>query len=454
MNRKTATSALVIFFCAIGNLNAWSEHSIFMHSALSGMKEIAGAAPVAAETLDSFLAKESKGLAQLLSEEEAWARANIEGYPARPDDIAFDRSAETNLRKRFLYALRVNPEAKMAMAVQLMPGQQTTGRTFLTPRDVSVYKNPIWLAKIRFAQIRPGERVAPLEILSTAADEPDLGLDIGLFEDSGTEWGSKMGFGKIPFGNANLEYSSQAPFHMTFYHEAGIVYMLAGFLKHTYPEVRVRQFYALSRYAFRTGHPYWGYRFMGMGLHYVTDLTQPYHARVLPGIGVLRMLWINLMDIAGRHQPKIDAIQLVSNRHSAIENFYQVILHRDSVAHDMNHPYWKATVGESKDLSYGKFGRRYLKDVVTQESESRADALDSKLTELIPSNLVSDPSVEFAVANAGKDLTKVMEKEKPGSVDQLSLVLADFAASFGSHSRNFIRAVLAPEDAYAPSSAK
>ncbi|HMU83027.1 MAG TPA: hypothetical protein PKC35_06775, partial [Leptospiraceae bacterium] len=90
----------------------------------------------------------------------------------------------------------------------------------------------------------------------------------------------------------------------------------------------------------------------------------------------------------------------------------------------------------------------------TQESESRADALDSKLTDLIPSNLVSDPSVEFAVANAGKDLTKVMEKEKPGSVDQLSLVLADFAASFGSHSRNFIRAVLALEDAYASSNAK
>ena len=153
MNRKTATSALVIFFCAIGNLNAWSEHSIFMHSALSGMKEIAGAAPVAAETLDSFLAKESKGLAQLLSEEESWARANIEGYPARPDDLAFDRSTETNLRKRFLYALRVNPEAKMAMALQLMPGQDPAGRTFLTPRDVSVYKNPIWLAKIRFAQI-------------------------------------------------------------------------------------------------------------------------------------------------------------------------------------------------------------------------------------------------------------------------------------------------------------
>ena len=43
-------------------------------------------------------------------------------------------------------------------------------------------------------------------------------MDIGLFADNGTDFGQGYGFGIQPFGNPNLEYSSQAPFHMGFYH--------------------------------------------------------------------------------------------------------------------------------------------------------------------------------------------------------------------------------------------
>ena len=71
----------------------------------------------------------------------------------------------------------------------------------------------------------------------------------------------------------------------------------------------------------RTGHDYWAWRFTGWGMHYLQDLTQPYHARVLPGVGVTRMLWINTLDIVGMHGAKNDAVQLVTNRHFALENF-------------------------------------------------------------------------------------------------------------------------------------
>ena len=102
----------------------------------------------------------------------------------------------------------------------------------------------------------------------------------------------------------------------------------APFVAGAYPLLRVHQFSGLAELAFRTGHPYWGWRFAGWALHYVQDLTQPYHARVLPGVGVTRMLWVNAIDMIGIHGPKNDAVTLVSNRHTAIENYQYGVMRR------------------------------------------------------------------------------------------------------------------------------
>ncbi len=445
--RFLATAAIALF-ALVTPAYPWSEHAIFTRHALLAMPEVEGAAAVPAETLESFLNKEAAGIESILAEEESYARANLMDYPARPDSLAFKADGKDDVRTRFLRALRVNPESKIPLALQLLPGDDASGKTLLPVRQMSVYKNPIWLARNRYALIQPGQNVKPIDIVTTASDEPDLGLDIGLFEDNGTEWGKAYGFGVQPFGNPSLEYSSQAPFHMGFFHEAKIIYVLASFLKHTYPEIRARQYYALSQYAFRTGHPYWGYRFMGWGLHYIGDLTQPYHARVLPGVGVLRMLWINLLDILGKHQAKLDAIQLVSNRHSAIESFYQAVLRKDLEARTFTRPYWAAVKNASGDSAYPPYGRSTIRDVLTRESESRADVLDETISATVPARLVSDPSVEFAEANAGKDITVTMEQARAGSVDELSAELSQFAQSFGSHTRNYAKAVLSGKDVY------
>ena len=122
-----------------------------------------------------------------------------------------------------------------------------------------------------------------------------------------------MGFGEQPFGDKRFEYSSQAPFHMGFYHEASIVYAAGGFIKRTLPEYRMNQFLTLARFAFKTGHPYWGYRFAGWGLHFVQDLTQPYHTTLLPGVGTTRMLWINIISKIGLDGSKNAMIKRVGH---------------------------------------------------------------------------------------------------------------------------------------------
>lgn len=51
---------------------------------------------------------------------------------------------------------------------------------------------------------------------------------------------------------------------------------------------RAELFFSLSRQAFAEGHPYWGGRFLAWSLHYLQDLTQPFHAVQLPAFELLR----------------------------------------------------------------------------------------------------------------------------------------------------------------------
>jgi hypothetical protein len=75
------------------------------------------------------------------------------------------------------------------------------------------------------------------------------------------------------FGNPAVNISTQAPFHMGFYHQSALVYLAAPFVARTYPLLRVHQFFGLAELALRTGHPYWGWRLAGNAAHYVQDLT-------------------------------------------------------------------------------------------------------------------------------------------------------------------------------------
>jgi hypothetical protein len=45
----------------------------------------------------------------------------------------------------------------------------------------------------------------------------------------------------------------------------------------------------LAKGAFATGHPYWGYRFLAWSLHYVQDVTQPWHTVFVPDLTFLKL---------------------------------------------------------------------------------------------------------------------------------------------------------------------
>ena len=88
-------------------------------------------------------------------------------------------------------------------------------------------------------------------------------MDIGLFEDNGTPFGKVYGFGSQPFGNPNLDYGSQAPFHMGFYHLDWLARLAQPDLLRTFPLWRIALFGELADMAFRTGPPIGGGAFWG-----------------------------------------------------------------------------------------------------------------------------------------------------------------------------------------------
>jgi hypothetical protein len=429
---------------------AWSEHPLISRPVVESLPEVRDANVVQVESLDSFLLGEAKGLAQLLSEEEAWARANLSWYAPLPGSLVFrDDGNPGDIRKRFCHAVRINPCIVFPLYRQPVPGEEDREKPMLPLTGISMLKDTSDWSDTAFVKLKAGEPVRPIEIVVSATDDPDLlGLDIGLFEDNGTDFGKVYGFGRQPFGNPNLEYGSQARFHMGFYHESGIIYAFAGFLKKTYPEYRIHLYKRLAQFAFATGHPYWGWRFTGWGLHYLADLAQPYHAVALPGVGTAKALWINTLDKAGIHQPKADAVQLVSNRHLALEKFTQIILKRAYRNGETDHPVLAVLRSTEPGIPYDDTVPR---QVVARAAHARAEETDRILEECMPRKFVSDPTFELGNSEERRQVVEMMLAEKGVTAVQRQILwVGELLVPFAAKGKGYIRAILNGERGETP----
>ncbi|MCD6680555.1 MAG: hypothetical protein LT102_07860 [Burkholderiaceae bacterium] len=442
---------------------AWSGHALDTWAALKDMPELARLEPVRVESLDAFLVAQADALGPVLDAAEAWSREHVPAYPPRPEALRFDAAGAQlpdERRRRFIAALRIAPDVRLALFLKRLSPNDAVGLPSLARSRVSTLADDDGEDKAGaspFVALREGETVSPLDVVATASDEPDYGLDIGLWENNGTEQGRVYGFGKQPFGNPALSFGTQAPFHMGFYYESPIVYAAAGFLKRTYPEYRIHLYRTLALHALRTGHDYWGWRFAGWAMHYIQDLTQPYHARVLPGVSTLRMLWINALDIAGAPGAKARAIRLVSNRHLALENFQRTAVVAEQGAAGEG-PLLRALADESRGASRPTaatagdeagagsstvFGEDDPRAVVAKRSASAADALDREVAATLPARYVDDTGFEFGVDARGVDLNEQLAKNGPAARDAMIRVVVPLMREYGVYSRAFVRAMLA-----------
>ncbi len=442
MKRITPYLAALLALAA-SNSWAWSNHSFAAYRAFEQMPEVAGAAPVTVEPLEAFLKAEERSIETLLASQEKWARANVDSYAARPDTLAFTANpgrTDDARRLAFLTALRVSPISKLALYLQPDPRAASEPAAPL-PHSAVNFLPEQPNSTHRFVAIRAGDKVPALGVIASASDEPDYGLDINLWGDSPSDWGKAYGFGTLPFGNPSLYFSTQAPFHMGFFHQDWLIYKAAPFIRRTLPLLRIHQYSTLSTLAFRTGHHYWGWRFAGLALHYVQDLTQPYHADLAPGDSTFRMISANLLAMAGLPRQKDDLIVLLSNRHLALEKYQnQTLLNAARAKQDTAMD--QALRNAAKDSTYPAWTDLYARDVVAREAHAAGGRAAATIVASMPPGFVSDPAFDFGVKEAEIDLVAEIAKRDPAKRAELDRLVAELLVHFGAHSRNLVRGVL------------
>lgn len=417
---------------------AWSNHSLLTWVALADMPEM-NSARVKVERLEDFLAAEAANLERVLAEEEAWAQANVPEYPRRPDALAWTATIATGqARARFLAALRINPATPLPLFAQVPPGEKPGPRE-ISYRQVTTLTGSTSTRDAVFRKLLPGENVAIQDVIASATDEPDYGMDIGLWEDNHTDYGKTYGFGKQPFGNPALDFATQAPFHMGFYHEQPITYAAGGFLKRTYPEYRIHLYQTLAVHALKTGHAYWGWRFAGWALHYVGDLTQPYHSAVLPGVGLPSMLWINAVAMIGFPQLKNQAITLVSNRHLSIEHYQYYRVREALLQKRLDDPLLQRLREVSADKEHPIYTDRSTREIVSRQAHTAAAQLDSTLETGFPEKFTRDPGFELGAAQEEVNMWTVAQQSPEAAQKALEQVSSALLGHFGTHTRAFIR---------------
>lgn len=442
MSLRGALAATLLGLAATA-AQAWSQHAAMAYRAFEVMPEVARAAPVTAEPLEAFLRAQPAAIAQAVEAQEAWARAHVKHYPARPDALRWQWAAgqaDADLRKGFLAAMRLSPQSRFALFVQLDPWAAAATEPSLDWAQAASVP-PSKGAVHRLRALHPGEPVPALAVLASACDEPDYGLDLQLFDDNpGSPSG--YGFGKQPFGNPAVAIGSQAPFHMGFLHQGRVFDTLAPSLTRSLVELRVAQFSALARLAFGTGHAYWGWRFAGLAAHYVQDLTQPYHASAAPGESLPGMLWANTAAALGMPAAKQALVILQGNRHFALEQL-QARWILDNAERRRESDAERALHDTGLDARYPAWTALSPREVVAAEAYAAGPQTDAAVVTGLPARYVNDPGYDFAASGAQMELGPELAQELAAQRRALQTMVSRLLGRFGAHSRNLVRALRA-----------
>lgn len=435
---------IIVFFLLPLRMLAWSEHPMILYPILRDMPAFVYAEAVEVKSLERFLMEEEQGLMKLLANHETYAREHILNYAPRPDALAFKATGNAaDVLPRFFAAIRINPQVKMALYLHLLAGEDPGERELVDPYDITPLKRLYEMLHVDYIKIEEGEFVEPVYILASASDEPDYGFDIGLFEDNKSVWGRTYGFGKQSFGNPELEYGSQAPFHMGFYHESRIVFAAAPFLKKTFVTYRIHLYKTLAEYAFNAGQGYWGYRFLGWATHYLNDMSMPYHTSVLPAKRTLGMLWINIKAMLGLPRSLNNTVQLLSNRHTVYEQFQWKVLREAHLSGDKEHPFLKALVTPVDKIPYSD---DFVRNVASRESNRLARKHDKRLIRNVPAYLVSDPGHSISSSSELDDLMEIILTVKgEAAIEDMTDMIAERFRSLSMHTRSFLESVTMPE---------
>lgn len=320
-----------LFFFFSHSVIAWEDHAMLTKIVLDNWSANSPAVsaylhqPIKAESLNTFLQQTKSDLPVVLNEIEKFAEQNERAYRPLPSSLVYQPARQDcaeNLELCFRKSLRMNLDLPLPLIVY-DPEHQYKNQPGFTAMTSSHQLLPDYLSfpleLNNLVHVPINGQVKRADIIATAAMRPDFGFDIFLYENNGTSFGKLYGWGEQPLGNPALTSHSQIMFHMSSLQDSPILFWFKPRAKENYPEYRAYLFMTLSQFAAAKNHPYWAAVFMGWSLHYIQDLTQPFHTRFTYGLDTFTAVR-SLISLALKNPiPYQELETLQENRHVLFE---------------------------------------------------------------------------------------------------------------------------------------
>ena len=351
---------------------------------------------VKVEALETFLSLEQKRVSEVFQGYANWmttrtAESKRPSRWANPYPFPGTEGAGAPTREAFLKAARLNPEATFPLVIRIFPGGsprfEEVAATSVNKAVSPIPSFPVedWVQ--RFDRVE-GREVSARDVLITHSDEPDWGIDQSLWAHQ------EYGYGEPPYGKLT-GVASQAPFHMLFRHENVIINGVAPELRDGMGIERFELFRRLAGAAFESGHPYWGLRFTAWALHYVQDLTQPYHARAVPHGD---WLWLAKFLVSSKkEQYRSETQSLAKNRHFMFEDAMAFALQQTWVERNA----YQDSLAERLSSGMVSYGREVYESSekllmsVASVSAQHARRVDACVEEAFDPRITRDPAYDL-----------------------------------------------------------
>lgn len=412
---------------------AYYNHTLVADGALRNEEYLQKAVTV--EPLADFLYAERSGVGACIEACDAWCKSNFSEYRALPPSINFSECSQGDIETAFINAIRVNPLAPRRTYLQVLENGKYDESKLLQWPDVYLID---YKYSFPYMCLESGQKVTALSVVATAADEPDYGLDMGIWEDNATAAGFLYGFGKQPFADHRDLVQSQVPFHLCFPHDR-ILKALSRKLRGNHTLCRIKMYSDLARLAKKTGHDYWACRFTGRALHYLQDMTVPFHSSMTPGYAFFAIVGANVLKLSGIASVYEKIFMDIACVHVMFEVMHYEILNRVYLECDFHEPFFLALQG--KKTAHTEVNDFYVRDVVAKESYKMRYRAYYAVKNLVRNKNEFKKILE-ASANAIYCSKPIIDGASVVRKNQFNYFIHQIFENCGRHTRNFTSSLL------------
>jgi hypothetical protein len=178
-----------------------------------------------------------------------------------------------------------------------------------------------------------------------------------------------------------------------------------------------------------------------MALHYIQDLTNPYHATIVPGTSTIKILWVSLLDVIGIHGPREKVLKEVSDFHILIEHIQNQKLKALLVKKDYTDRMTAALGDNARDGKSPAFHDQYLREIVSLESNRQADRTRRIFNEAVSDREMFD-RIQKLDAAGPFDILPMISGSSKEALDALDGLLADLMRADGVYTRIYLKSLV------------